>query len=74
MGAVYEHSKIPRAEVAAKGPSSGLSATFSHARAREKALKGNCLLPFEKWEKLPEGRMRALVCNGFMLSINANWA
>jgi hypothetical protein len=30
------------------------SATFSHARAREKALNSYCLLPSEGWEKVPD--------------------
>ena len=28
--------------------------------AREKAIIIKCLLPFEEWEKVAEGRMRAL--------------
>jgi hypothetical protein len=30
------------------------SGTFSHARAREKALNDYCLLPFEEWEKVAD--------------------
>ena len=48
-------------------PSSALSGTFSHAlEAREKAIGAERrdlrLLPFvlHKWEKVAEGRMRAL--------------
>ena len=42
--------------------SSALSGTFSHARAREKALSDYGLRPFaaREWEKVAEGRMRAL--------------
>ena len=43
-----------RTKLVASRPSSGLSATFSHPRAREKALNGYCLLPFEEWEKVPD--------------------
>jgi hypothetical protein len=46
----------------AKGPSSALSGTFSHgprATGEGDNLKQFCLLPFEEWEKVAEGRMRA---------------
>jgi hypothetical protein len=44
-----------------KKPSSGLSATFSHLQEQTGEGQNSPLLPsFLGWEKVPEGRMRAL--------------
>ena len=48
-----------------KEPSSGLSATFSHPkRDGRRRIYGPSPVCSCKWEKVPEGRMRAL-CNGY---------
>ncbi len=57
--------------VALEIPSSGLSATFSHADARAKATTVKCLLPFEEWEKVADRPDEGLLTTNVFLTLIA---
>jgi len=60
-GLVLKQTRFPIAYRGTKEPSSGLSASFSHAKTHgRRQIDWPSPLCSHKWEKVPEGRMRAL--------------